>query len=129
MNTIGERIKNLRKNNKLTQNEFAKIIELSQGRLSELEQNKTKPSSDTLISICNNFNISINWLLTGEDMKGDNNRKPTKAEVDKFADEIIDLYIKNGRLKEGETLTDEKREELLDELQSVIGLVNKLKNK
>ncbi len=72
MNSIGERIRHLRKVNKLTQKEFASLINLSQGRLSELEQNKTKPSSDTLISICKNFKISINWLLIGEEISLDN---------------------------------------------------------
>lgn len=127
MGSIGQRIKDLRKSNNLTQKEFAKIINLSQGRLSELEQNKTKPSSDTLISICQHFKISINWLLTGENIEVPN-RKATEAEADKFTNDIIDLYVKNGRIKEGEILTEEKREQILKEIQSIIDLANKLKD-
>ncbi len=71
MNNIGERIKNLRKRKNLNQNEFSKTIGISQGALSDIEKNKSKPSVDTIIAISKHFNISTNWLLTGE-TKGSN---------------------------------------------------------
>ncbi|MED4354092.1 helix-turn-helix transcriptional regulator [Schinkia azotoformans] len=63
MITFGERIKYVRKSNKLNQVEFAKIIGVSQGTLSELEQDKYKPSIDTIISINKEFNVNLDWLL------------------------------------------------------------------
>jgi transcriptional regulator with XRE-family HTH domain len=47
MDTIGDRVKGIRKKNKMNQIEFSEKIGISQGRLSEIEQNKTKPSADT----------------------------------------------------------------------------------
>ncbi|WP_281884193.1 helix-turn-helix transcriptional regulator [Paenibacillus sp. YYML68] len=49
--TIGERIRTVRKSNKLSQVEFANIAGVSQGTLSELEQDKYKPSLDTIIAL------------------------------------------------------------------------------
>ncbi len=58
MSTIGQRIRTIRKNN-FNQIKFANIIEISQATLSELEQDKYKPSLDVLIVIKANFNSHI----------------------------------------------------------------------
>ncbi|MBU5671759.1 helix-turn-helix domain-containing protein [Paenibacillus brevis] len=63
MNKLGAKIKVLRKQLNLNQNDFAKTIGISQGRLSEIEQGKTKPSAETLYEIRNKFNVDLNWLF------------------------------------------------------------------
>lgn len=65
METIAERFKYLRNLAGMNQVEFAQIIQLSQGRLSDIERGKNKPSADTLISVVKHFNISADWLLDG----------------------------------------------------------------
>lgn len=65
MNIIGSRIKTIRKINGLNQIEFASKIGVSQGTLSELEQDRYKPSTDTVIAISQCFNTDLNWLLNG----------------------------------------------------------------
>ncbi|MFT4413320.1 helix-turn-helix domain-containing protein [Fredinandcohnia humi] len=69
MSIFGERIKYIRKINQLNQVEFAKIIDVSQGTLSELEKDKYKPSLDKIISIFNNFTVDIEWLLVNQRQK------------------------------------------------------------
>ncbi|MCM3634970.1 helix-turn-helix domain-containing protein [Paenibacillus camelliae] len=64
--SIGERVKHVRELVKLTQQQFANEIEISQGRLSEIEKNKCKPSAETLISLSKKYDINLNWLLLGE---------------------------------------------------------------
>lgn len=66
LNTVGKRIKYLRKINKESQGSAAKKIGISQGTLSDIENDKTKPSIDTIISVSRYFSISADWLLTGE---------------------------------------------------------------
>jgi DNA-binding XRE family transcriptional regulator len=44
MKTLGEKIKSIRKLNKLNQTGFSSTIGISQGTLSELEKDKYKPS-------------------------------------------------------------------------------------
>jgi len=67
LSTIGERIKRIRKLHKYSQVEFAKIIGVSQGTLSELEQDKYKPALDTVKDIHIKFETDIYWLLYGMD--------------------------------------------------------------
>ncbi|MBU9710034.1 helix-turn-helix domain-containing protein [Paenibacillus sp. AK121] len=45
---------------------FANIIGISQGTLSELEQDKYRPSFDILIAIKENLNSHIEWLIFGD---------------------------------------------------------------
>jgi len=45
--------------------DFSKLLDISQGSLSGIENNKSKPSSDTLDSMVRNRDINLAWLLTG----------------------------------------------------------------
>lgn len=65
MSTIGTRIKWVRKQNEYNQVDFAGKIGVSQGTLSELEQDKYNPSIETVMAIREKFNTDINWLLYG----------------------------------------------------------------
>jgi len=64
--SIGDRVKFIRETLQITQKQFALAINISQGRLSEIEMNKCKPSADTLISLSISYNVNINWVLLGE---------------------------------------------------------------
>ena len=61
---LNTRILQIRKNLKLTQQEFATQIGISRSSLSEMEL-KTAPITErTIISICAKFNVNENWLRT-----------------------------------------------------------------
>jgi transcriptional regulator with XRE-family HTH domain len=63
MRTIGDKIKFIRKHSELTQIAFAETIGISQGRLSEIEKGKTKPSAETLQQLRKKFNVDLNWIF------------------------------------------------------------------
>ncbi len=63
MNSIGLKVKKIRQQYKLNQISFANAIGISQGRLSEIEQGKTKPSADTLNELRKRFHVDLNWLF------------------------------------------------------------------
>jgi transcriptional regulator with XRE-family HTH domain len=63
---IGHKIREYRLAKKLTVKKFAEIINISQGSLSDIENEKTKPSADTIVSITRNTDINPLWLLTDE---------------------------------------------------------------
>ena len=63
---FGERIKKYRLYKGLKGIEFCKIIGISSGSFSDIENEKTKPSADTIASIVKNTDINPYWLLTGE---------------------------------------------------------------
>lgn len=67
MDSIGERIRWARKNKKLTMTEVSELTGLSTGNISELENNKFMPSSTALLSFKKVLDVSIDWLLTGEE--------------------------------------------------------------
>ncbi|HWO76945.1 MAG TPA: helix-turn-helix transcriptional regulator [Bacillus sp. (in: firmicutes)] len=105
MLTLGQRIKYVRKSNKLNQIEFAKIIGVSQGTLSELEKDKYKPSIETIISIYEVFKVDLEWLLV-------NSTQFTE-----------DTYIKKVEDKEGELLRIFKLLSV-DDQDEILGIIN-----
>ncbi|MEK5377592.1 helix-turn-helix domain-containing protein [Paenibacillus sp. FSL P2-0173] len=66
MNIIGDNIKTVRKINSLNQIEFAKVLGISQGTLSDIESGKSKPSLETLISLLEKFDVNLYWLIKGQ---------------------------------------------------------------
>lgn len=71
MNNIGERIKLLRLQRKITQEKLAKAIELHKSNISGLENGSYKPSAIAIIKLSQYFNVSTDWLLTGKEYKND----------------------------------------------------------
>jgi transcriptional regulator with XRE-family HTH domain len=61
-----EQIKNIRKLHKFTQIQFAKMLNISQRNLSEIESGKLDPSLETVIILCRNFNLDFNGLLNNQ---------------------------------------------------------------
>lgn len=64
---FGERIRKIRKDQCLTQAEFAGKIKISRGHLAALEVGKVGFSSVVKYSICNVFAVREQWLLYGEE--------------------------------------------------------------
>lgn len=65
MNTLGERLIYIRKENKLTQDSLAELIGVSRGVIFNLEKNKAKPQVIVINAICQNLKINKKWLLYG----------------------------------------------------------------
>ena len=63
--TIGERIKKVRKDNKLTQEDLATSIGIRQNSLALLESGKRNPSDITIRSLCNKLHVNEDWLRHG----------------------------------------------------------------
>lgn len=64
--TLGERIKFVRKNNKLSQVDFAKTLGISQTHVSKIEKDIEHPSETLLRFTSYMFAVNIDWLKTGE---------------------------------------------------------------
>lgn len=60
---LNERIKELRKNNKLTQKQFAKILEITEVSEQRYEYGTVIPPIETIIFIADYFNVSIDYLV------------------------------------------------------------------
>lgn len=62
---MNERIKALRKELKLTQQEFADKLKISRGNIGAYEVGKNAPSDAVIALICKTFNVNEEWLRTG----------------------------------------------------------------
>ena len=67
--TVVDRIFQLIKDNGLTAKEFANIVGISQGNLTDWKTGRAKPSVASLEKIHLNFNVSMEWLLGQSDEK------------------------------------------------------------
>lgn len=63
--TIGERIKEVRKQLGYTQQRFADALGLKQNTIATYEMGKTFPSDRTITDICEKFGVDRVWLVDG----------------------------------------------------------------
>lgn len=61
---IGEAIRQIRKERKMTQKDFAKILEISPSYLSELENGKRNLNISTINKIAEKLEVPPNYLIT-----------------------------------------------------------------
>lgn len=96
---MNERIMRVRKTLKLTQEKFAKAIGLSQNFVWMIEKGERIPSERTITDICRTFNVSYQWLTTGQ---GEMFLKPSDVTIDALINaynldevdkEILSAYI------------------------------------
>ena len=86
MNTLGERLKYVRKNKGYTQESLADTIGVSRGVIFNLEKNKTEPQMIVVNAICQTLNINKDWLLSGDGEMGNN------AKAHQSAKTLAELY-------------------------------------
>ncbi len=63
MKNIGIRIKEIRKENNLSQAEFGKILSVSQDNVSLWETGKGYPTIQHIVLIAKTFNVSADYIL------------------------------------------------------------------
>ena len=63
---MGERIRELRKSLKMTQQEFADRLNIQRGSIASYETGRISPSNATISLICKELNVSEDWLRNGE---------------------------------------------------------------
>ena len=63
---IGQRIKEIRCDKKLTQDYIANCTGVNVSHISNIETNKVKVSLTLLVSICNALNVTLDYLLENE---------------------------------------------------------------
>ncbi len=66
LRAIGARVRQLRRENELTQEELAEKAGLSKSFISEIEGGRTAASGLLFLKIAEALGVSVEWLLTGE---------------------------------------------------------------
>ena len=100
---VGKFIAECRKNKKMTQAELAEKLNITDRAISKWETGKGMPDSSIMLELCNELDISVNELLSGEVIKMENynqkaeenllEMKKQKEETDK---EMLRLEIVIG---------------------------------
>ena len=61
--TFGKRIRNLREDKDLNQTQLGKAVNMTQRKISYIENGTYEPSIDDIVSFCRFFNVSSDYLL------------------------------------------------------------------
>ena len=95
MSIIGNRIRDLRKLNNLTQLEVSKKLNISNTTLSQYETGQRLPSDDIKIKISDIFNVSVDYLLGKSENKknphADNDKEELTADENKLLKNFREL--------------------------------------
>lgn len=90
--SVGARIRQVRRHFSLKQADFGRKIGLSGSRVSELEHDKGGAGANVLMSICREFPVSHQWMLTGTGtmLKAEKSQK-NRAEPENLTDRLREL--------------------------------------
>lgn len=115
MMEMKDRIKKIRKELDLTQQEFAEKIGTTANVLTNYETGRRNPSASVINNICKTFNVNEEWLRTGEgEMFVQRTRNQTITDF--LGDLIIDDNTFKKRLIEALAELDERDWESLEKL-------------
>ena len=88
--TIGSRIKEVRKLNRMTQEKLAELLGVSRVTISSWENDENAPTVDNIIYLSETFRVSTDYLLKGVIDPG--NEKPVKASAPGQDDIFLNLF-------------------------------------
>lgn len=93
---LGDKIRNLRKNENMSQEVLAKYLNINRNYLSRIETGKTEPNSSVLINLSNTFKISIDSLLeiNKNNVSINDKIKYIKENLHYLSNEDLDFIIK-----------------------------------
>ncbi|WP_382549271.1 helix-turn-helix domain-containing protein [Streptomyces sp. NPDC057131] len=103
MNTLGDRLKSLRKERHLTQSELAEELHLTRHQISNYETNQVEPGLEAIINYCKFFNTRADFLLgLDEDYDNANLEQHTIQQIvrsaNRLSSEKKNRYLNQVRL-------------------------------
>jgi len=123
-----ERLKELRKNKKLTQKEVAEKIGVARTTYAMYEQNRREPDNETFQKIADFFNVTTDYLLG----RTDDPTMTAKDEKDiaKRMEKIKEDLANNGGLSfYGEPLSEEAKQSLLEAMEFAVRQAQRINKK
>ncbi len=133
MPTIGERIRELRKANNLSQEEFGKLFGVVKSTISLYESGKNAPDDQIKVRICTHFNVSMDWLFGLNDSMrrtgGEDNALGVVAGLpDRLNDLMEEAHLADSDLQGKLGIPDESVSSLLKGHIPDLGCLNALAN-
>ncbi|GMQ58956.1 hypothetical protein AN1V17_33530 [Vallitalea sediminicola] len=122
-----KRLKKLRIDNHLTQEELGKKVNLKKAAISKYENGKNEPNIDVIIKLAKIFNVSVDYLAGKTDNFTPISDNITIKEIDKKLDHFIEEIAETNNLMfNGNPMDELTREVLLDMLITTKNMANKI---
>lgn len=102
---FGEKLQKLRKENNLSQEQLADMLDVTRQSVSKWESSSTYPEMDKLLSMCKIFKCSLDDL-TNEDITDVNTKNKQKNNFTNILDEISDMLSKSIDMFKGMSAKD-----------------------
>ncbi len=96
--SFGIKLKKLRQDNDLTQEELAKKIDTSRSNIANYENDKNMPSVDVLDKLSKEFNCSIDYLMDKSETKNINSN--SFEDLKKYYEDKVNIILKNKYINE-----------------------------
>ena len=126
---MNNRIRELRKQHKMTMKELGAVVGLAESTISQYETGKRQPDNETLLKLGEYFNTSVDYLL-GSTRTNEN--APTLTQKDerdiekRLQNTIEELEsLQEGLTFSGEALDDESRELLAISLKNSLEIAKR----
>ena len=103
---IGNKIKKLREEKRLTQKELAEEMELAQSTIAMLESGKKEGSTKTLKKLADFFNVTLDYLISEDE---------EKDKITEYEEQSKIFFSKFGKLSEKDRNKIIKMIELFEE--------------
>ncbi len=97
---LGTRLRQWRKQLPLKSFELAKLIKISQGSLSDIENNKSLPSADTITKLYQYSDLNIIWLLLGKGPMVRDRSRTSELDEGALVQEAAQDYGEDRKLRE-----------------------------
>ncbi len=105
---LGQRLRQLRKEQSMTQRDLAKALGISASAIGMYEQDRREPDHDTLMKICEYFHVSSDFLL-------DNHSRSSSGELtDLISDLKRTMLSQEGLMFHGVLLDEEDIEKIVE---------------
>ena len=112
--TIGGRIREVRKLNRITQEKLAELLNVSRVTISSWENNENAPTVDNIVSLSETFRVSIDYLLRGAEPETDC-EMPGRLSSPKQVDIFLDLFKSLGPVERDEVIKFMRYQKALSE--------------
>ncbi|MEG0471307.1 MAG: helix-turn-helix transcriptional regulator [Solibacillus sp.] len=125
-----KKIKTLRNNRDLTQSQLADKIEVARTTYAMYEQGKREPDFETLKRLADFFNVSTDYLLDSEDRKEKHLTNKDERDIAKRLESFKDdLENSDGLAFDGEPMSDEAKESLLESMELLFKQTQRINKK
>lgn len=125
---FGEKLKKLRTDNRMTQQELAKILKISSSTIGMYEQNRRSPDIETLKKIAQYFNVSIDYLVDNSNTQNSYDSKDKISESVNDDPELSEFWNELKDREELKLLFKQTRELSPNDIKKIIKIIKAIED-